>query len=114
MVILPSALILGVVPLGSHLKGWFHSYCRPHLWDKLHYVGFYNPSIHEYSSIYSCWRRDGRRGFYSICMAGQSSQKKTVDTLIVDNSVGFIPDQIKGLLKKTFIWSVSFSENTID
>jgi len=42
------------------------------------------------------------------------SQKKTADTLIADNPSGFIPDEITRLLEKTFIWSVSFTESTID
>jgi replication factor A1 len=40
--------------------------------------------------------------------------KKTADTLIADNPSGFIPDEITRLLEKTFIWSVSFTESTID
>ncbi|CAO1942504.1 unnamed protein product [Urochloa humidicola] len=44
----------------------------------------------------------------------QRLTKKTADTLIADNPVGFIPDEITGLLERTFTWSVSFTESTID
>ena len=39
--------------------------------------------------------------------------KKSVDTLIAGNPVGFIPNEITRLLEKVFIWNVSFSEYTI-
>lgn len=39
--------------------------------------------------------------------------KKTPDTLIAENPRGFIPDEITRLLEKTFVWNVSFTENTI-
>jgi len=39
--------------------------------------------------------------------------KKSVNTLIAGNPVGFIPNEITRLLEKVFIWNVSFSEYTI-
>ncbi|CAO2207700.1 unnamed protein product [Urochloa humidicola] len=44
----------------------------------------------------------------------QRLTKKTADTLVVDNPVGFIPDEITGLLENTYIWSVSFTDSTTD
>jgi len=39
--------------------------------------------------------------------------KKSVDTSIAGNPVGFIPNEITRLLQKVFIWNVNFSEYTI-
>ncbi|KAJ1262252.1 hypothetical protein BS78_09G092500 [Paspalum vaginatum] len=39
--------------------------------------------------------------------------RRPADTLIADTPAGFIPDAITKLLEKTFIWNVSFTENTI-
>ncbi|CAN6323548.1 unnamed protein product [Urochloa humidicola] len=52
----------------------------------------------------------------SFCLDGRpnASQKKTADTLVADNPVGFIPDEITGLLQNTYIWSVSFTDSTTD
>jgi len=56
----------------------------------------------------------GDTDFIIFGRQAQRLTKKTADTLIADNPSGFIPDEITRLLEKTFIWSVSFTESTID
>ena len=42
----------------------------------------------------------------------QRLTKKSADILIAENPRDFIPNEITALLEKTFIWNVSFTENT--
>ena len=50
--------------------------------------------------------------FLDVKLNGLS--KKTADTLVADNSIGFIPDELTRLLEKTFTWSISFTDITTD
>ncbi|CAN6280226.1 unnamed protein product [Urochloa humidicola] len=56
-------------------------------------------------------------GDANFILFGRTAQwitKKAVDTLIADNPIDFIPDEITKLLEKTFIWNVSFTNSSID
>jgi replication factor A1 len=56
----------------------------------------------------------GDTNFILFGRIAQRLTKKAVDSLIADNPVGFIPDEITKLLENTYIWNVSFTDSTIE
>jgi replication factor A1 len=56
----------------------------------------------------------GDTNFILFGRIAQRLTKKPADSLIADNPIGFIPDEITKLLEKTYIWNVSFTDSTIE
>jgi replication factor A1 len=56
----------------------------------------------------------GDTNFIIFEWIAQRLTKKAADTLVADNPVGFVPDEITRLLEQTYIWNVSFTDNTIE
>jgi hypothetical protein len=51
---------------------------------------------------------------FSLDVKLSDLSKKIADTLVADNPVGFILDELTGLLERTFTLSVSFTDSTTD
>ncbi|CAN6172954.1 unnamed protein product [Urochloa humidicola] len=56
----------------------------------------------------------GDANFILFGRTAQQITKRAVDTLIADNPVDFIPDEITKLLEKTFTWNVSFTNSSVN
>jgi replication factor A1 len=56
----------------------------------------------------------GDTNFIIFGRIAQRLTKKAADTLVADNPVGFVPDEITRLLERTYIWNVSFTDSTIE
>lgn len=84
-----SALILNVVPLECPIRGSSYRYLLEMRLVTL--ISF----------------------FLDVKLNGLS-KKKTADTLVADNPIGFNPDELTRLLEKIFTWSVSFTDSTTD
>ena len=70
-------------------------------------------STHRYKLCIAAGDETGDTEFVIFGRIAQRLIRKPVDTLIADNPIGFIPDEITKLLEKVFVWNVSFTENTI-
>ncbi|CAN6371900.1 unnamed protein product [Urochloa humidicola] len=56
----------------------------------------------------------GDANFILFGRTAQQITKRADDTLIADNPVDFIPDEITKLLEKTFTWNVSFTNSSVN
>ncbi|CAN6302827.1 unnamed protein product [Urochloa humidicola] len=56
----------------------------------------------------------GDANFILFGRTAQQLTKRAVDTLIADNPIDFIPDEITKLLEKTFTWNVSFTNSSVN
>lgn len=56
----------------------------------------------------------GNVDFILFGRQAQRLTRKAADTLIAENPIGFIPDELTKLLERTFKWTVSFTDSTTD
>jgi replication factor A1 len=56
----------------------------------------------------------GDANFILFGNKAQLLTRKSADTLIAENPIGFIPDELTKLLERTYTWNVSFTDSTTD
>jgi replication factor A1 len=107
------AVILNATPLERRSKGHslavFASSTPP---SAFVFIYSNHRSICKFKLCVLAGDETGDADFILFGKQAQHLTRKSADTLITENPIGFIPDELTKLLERTYNWNVSFTDST--
>jgi replication factor A1 len=107
-----SAVILNATPLERHSRGQSLTVFTTSALSFAFFIYSNHRSMCRFKLCVLAGDETGDADFILFGKQAQHLTRKSADTLIAENPIGFIPDELTRLLERTYNWNVSFMDST--